>query len=258
MPVLFDDCAFDFGKEPEYGPQPAPVYGVHNSRWVPSPGFVVQNDPDQTASLEEYVKAIVGNHRTDLRILVWDLYNEPGNSQRGAKSLPLLKNAFRWARECCPIQPLTAGLWAYQGNDEIENWCVENTDLISFHAYTPYERTCELIGELSKHGRPLLITEWLHRPAGNTMEEHLPLFFEKKVGAWQWGMIQGRTQTNLNWSTMNGGIPEADPALWQHDLLYPDGKPYRPEEIALIARLVQKKTQHGQMPDSLLKRHFGK
>ena len=28
-----------FGADPVYGPQPAPVPGVHNSRWVPSPGF---------------------------------------------------------------------------------------------------------------------------------------------------------------------------------------------------------------------------
>jgi hypothetical protein len=37
IPVLFDDCGFG-GAEPDYGPQPDPVPGVHNSRAVASPG----------------------------------------------------------------------------------------------------------------------------------------------------------------------------------------------------------------------------
>ena len=41
LPILFDDCAFDAGKDPEYGPQPDPVPGLHNGRWTPSPGFAI-------------------------------------------------------------------------------------------------------------------------------------------------------------------------------------------------------------------------
>ena len=239
MPILFDDCAFDFGSEPVYGPQPEPVYGVHNSRWVPSPGFAVQDDPSETASCEAYVRAVIGSHRDDSRILVWDLYNEPGNTGRGDKALPLLQNAFRWARDCKPAQPLTAGIWAYNGNN-VEKFCLDESDILSMHTYCPIERTLELLAMLEAQNRPVLVTEWLHRPAGNTIENHLPVFAERKIGAWQWGMIQGRTQTNLSWKTMNGGMPEPEPALWQHDLLFPDGTPYRPEELELIATLADK------------------
>ena len=77
-------------------------------------------------------------------------------------------------------------------------------------------------------------------PAGNTILTHLPLFHEKKIGAWQWGMLVGKTQTNLNWNTMNGGTPDPDPALWQHDLLYADGTPYDQAETDLIAELTGK------------------
>ena len=87
--------------------------------------------------------------------------------------------------------------------------------------------------------RPLLITEWMYRPAGNTIESHLPLFCSRKIGVWQWGMIQGKTQTNLSWSTMNGGTPDANPTLWQHDLLYADGTAYCQAELDLIVRLTQ-------------------
>lgn len=239
MPILFDDCAFDFGKDPEYGPQPAPVPGVHNSRWVPSPGFALQDDPEQLPALQEYVQAVVGAHREDLRILVWDLYNEPGNSGRRPKALPLLQHVFAWARACDPVQPLTAGAWRFTDNAEVEKCCVEQSDIISFHAYTPMERTQELLQVFESCGRPMLITEWLHRPNDNMLLDHLPLFHERKIGAWQWGMILGKTQTNLNWATMNGGVPEPNPALWQHDLLYPDGSPYCQAEIDLIAKLIK-------------------
>lgn len=240
MPVLFDDCAFDFASEPVYGPQPDPVPGVHNSRWVPSPGFIVQDDPTQESSCEEYVRAIIGAHREDQRILVWDLYNEAGNTNRQEKALPLLQKVFSWARDCRPVQPLTACLWQFTADSAADDYCLAMSDVISIHTYRPIKETLEILASIEKQDRPILVTEWLHRPADNTMEEHLPLFFERKIGAWQWGMIQGKTQTNLNWSTMNGGTPEPEPALWQHDLLYPDGTPYRPEEVALIAELTGK------------------
>ena len=237
MPVLFDDCAFDFGSEPVYGPQPAPVRGVHNSRWVPSPGFAVQDDMSYADALREYVCAVIGAHREDARILIWDLYNEPGNSKRFERCIPLLKNAFEYARECESSQPLTAGVWEYSRNREAEDICLECSDVISMHCYSRLERLKARVAALQDRNRPILVTEWLHRPAGSTVEDILPYFCEEKIGAYQWGMIKGRTQTNLSWSTMNGGTPDPSPALWQHDLLYPDGTPYRKEEVELIARL---------------------
>ena len=234
MPVLFDDCAFDFGSEPVYGTQPEPVPGVHNSRWVPCPGFKLQDDPEKREACLKFVDAIIGAHREDPRILIWDLYNEPGNTNRLGKCLPLLKDVFLRARALEPVQPLTAGLWCFSTNEAANSFQLEASDIISFHAYTPLERTKELVSEFSAQGRPLFITEWLHRPAGNGMAEHLPYFAKEKIGSWQWGLIKGKTQTNLNWSTMNGGKPEPDPEVWQHDIFYPDGTPYDPDEIKLI------------------------
>lgn len=234
MPVLFDDCAFDFGAEPTYGPQPAPVPGVSNSRWVPSPGFIIQDSPEQLEACKEYVDSIIGLHREDDRILVWDLYNEPGNTGRKEKCLPLLSRAFQWARALNPSQPLTAGVWNYAENEEVNMFQFEQSDVISLHVYTPLARTKELIDLAKAYERPILVTEWLHRPAGNLIKDHLPLFHAEKIGAWQWGLVLGRTQTNLAWETMNGGLPDPHPVLWQHDILYPDGTPYRQEEIDII------------------------
>ena len=88
MMILFCDCAFA-GKEPYLGKQDDPMPGVHNSGWVPSPGLKRVTDRSICPDFERYVKDIVGTFEQDRRILIWDLYNEPGNSGMGPKSLPL-------------------------------------------------------------------------------------------------------------------------------------------------------------------------
>ena len=236
LPILFDDCAFDGGADPVYGRQPDPVPGVHNSRWVPSPGFQVQDDPALFSLCGEYLHSVMEAHRNDARILAWDLYNEPGNTGRGEKCLPLLRGAFAWARDVDPDQPLTAGIWRHDGPDSVNGFLADHSDVISLHAYTPLEKTKALVAGCRRGSRPVFITEWLHRPAGSAFADHLPYFREEKIGAWQWGMIVGKTQTNLHWQTMNGGAPDIHPAIWQHDIVLQDGTPYDEEELRLIRR----------------------
>jgi len=237
MPNLFDDCAF--GKsEPVVGPQPEPVPGVHNSRWVPSPGFRCADDPAAQVRLREFVLAVVGAHRTDPGILAWDVYNEPGNSDRGNESLPLLVNAFRWTREAEPKQPLTAGIWKYDDSSEYHA-CLELSDVVSFHSYNSTYALMEIAGKLAAQEKPLLLTEWLHRPNGDTLLKHLPMLRSAKIGCWHWGLFQGKTQTNLHWTTMAGN-PDPNPMLWQHDILREDGTPYDEAEVRLIRELSER------------------
>lgn len=232
LPILFDDCAFDGGQDPVYGKQPDPVPGLHNGRWTPSPGFAVSDNPEKQASLREYVYAVVGAHRNDERIVAWDLYNEPGNTERYNLCLPLLVNCFRWARDCEPVQPLTAGVWRLERWDSVNNAMIELSDIISFHSYGDPETTKKWAESLEHHGKPFFVTEWLCRERNNTFENHLPYFAEKKISCWHWGFVVGRTQTNLWW-----GHNPTTPELWQHDVLHPDLTPYRPEELELIRRL---------------------
>lgn len=241
VPILFDDCAFDNGSDPVYGPQPEPIYGVHNSRWVPSPGFAIQDDPNQLEACKDYVDAMVGAHSKDSRILFWDLYNEPGNTGRCEKCLPLLVKAFEWARAHDPIQPITSGAWNFEESFvNVNSTLFELSDIISIHTYSPIEVTRQRVEMAKRYNRPVLVTEWLHRPLNNTYETHLPYFHQEKIGIWQGGAIQGRIQTHLNWDTMGkDGIPDPNPDLWQHDILYPDGTPYRQGEIDLIRSLVK-------------------
>src|ERR1017187_8742973 len=96
--VFFDEC---WNPSPKIGQQPKPVPGVHNSGWVQSPGKKIVLDSQNKTEwgrLEKYVKDILTTFKDDPRILLWDLYNEPGNSSNKEKSLPLLKSVFEWAR----------------------------------------------------------------------------------------------------------------------------------------------------------------
>ncbi len=109
--VIFDDCWNDTAW---VGKQPAPKPGIHNSGWVRDPGTMIYRFPDTIKVLEAYVKDLLTSFKNDARILMWDLYNEPGNNKQFNKSMPLLQKVFQWAREVNPSQPVTAGIWNEQ------------------------------------------------------------------------------------------------------------------------------------------------
>jgi len=145
---------------------------------------------------------VISEFANDKRVLLWDLYNEPDNRAKGrgrakmevknkAKySLELLRKTHQWAREINPMQPLTIGIW--RGNipnwgsldklPELDRFMLENSDVISFHAYDgKLEDVTQKIDELKKYNRPLFCTEYLARAQGNTFELLMPLFKKKKL-----------------------------------------------------------------------------
>jgi hypothetical protein len=230
--VIFDDC-WNPGAKP--GPQPAPIPGVHNSRWLQSPGHAVGNDPANWPRLERYVKDVVSTFKSDDRILGWDVFNEPGNGGQGRKSEPLLRKAFQWARDAGAQQPLTCGAWG--ADREFDEIMLDLSDVLTFHCYGSPADMRGWIERLEKRGRPIICTEWLARSAGQKVEEILPILHDAKVGAMNWGLVAGKTNTKFPWGSKEGS-PEPDP--WFHELFYPDGKPYREAEAAVFRRLTGK------------------
>ena len=229
MWVPFCDCSFS-GREPYLGPQDAPIEGVHNSGWVPSPGLERVTDRSAWPDLRRYIQDLVGRYGQDERVLVWDLYNEPGNSNMGEQSLPLVEATFAWARKAGPMQPLTVGLWAdFQGH--MSRRLAELSDVVSFHAYGDTHDVQSTIEVCRSYGHPLLCTEWLRRQAGNTFASILPLFRRYQVGWYHWGLVAGKTQTYMPWGSRRG---DPMPAVWQHDVFHPDGRPYNPHELDLV------------------------
>jgi len=195
MLIFFCDCSFA-GKEPYPGRQDDPVPGVHNSGWVPSPGLKRVGDRLQWPDLERYVKDITERFGKDRRVLIWDLYNEPGNSNQGEKSLPLVEAVARWVRSCHPVQPLTVGAWTdFEG--KMSKRLIELSDIVSFHTYGSAEDLKRVIAICGKYKRPMLCTEWLKRQSGNTFQTFLPVFSRNHIGWYHWGLVAGRTQTYM-------------------------------------------------------------
>jgi hypothetical protein len=248
MFVIFDSC---WDPSPALGPQRAPTPGVHNSGWVQSPGLATLKDPARREELKEYVKALLGYFQADDRILAWDLFNEPDNDNRSSYgkleppnkaelSLDLLRKTFAWAREVDPIQPLTSGVWvgdwALDKASPTAKFQLEQSDVISFHDYSKLPVLQERVAKLRKLDRPLLCTEYMARPMGSTVDPNLGFLREQGIGAYNWGFVDGKSQTAYPWDSWQKPYA-SKPDVWFHDILKVDGTPYDPKEVAYIKTL---------------------
>ncbi len=271
MFVLFDDV---WNPVPQLGKQPEPTPGVHNSGWVQSPGAAILGDIHRHDELEPYVRGILSRYGDDERVAIWDLYNEPGNlnaipygnaevDDKPKYSLILLEKVFAWARSEKPIQPLTSGVWRVKdgrwlGEDKDDSgaalfdFMLQHSDIVTFHSYLNAAETAIAIDSLTVLDRPMICTEYIARGHDSTFETLLPLFAEQDIGAIHWGFVSGKTQTIYPWRSWVGAIrfwdslfsDEPDP--WHHDLLYADGRPYRPAEVELISTQISEKVAHAK------------
>jgi len=251
--VVFDSCWDPF---PKLGKQRAPRPGVHNSGWVQSPGAEMLQNPADYPELEQYVKGVVGAFAHDKRVLAWDIWNEPDNtndSSYGKEEPPnkvqlvlaLLPKAFAWARAAHPDQPLTSGVWHgdWSNPANLEPMAKEQlelSDITSFHNYGVPNDFEKRVHWLQQYGRPLICTEYMARPEKSTFESILPIAKKYKVGAINWGFVQGKTQTYLPWDSWQHPYVYSPPKVWFHDIFYPDGRPYRPAEVAFIRKMTGK------------------
>jgi hypothetical protein len=261
MFVFFDDCWHD---DPALGQQPTPRPGIHNSGWVKSPGTKVVKNRSEWGQLEDYVRDIVSTFGSDERVVIWDVYNEPGNTFlvslnqppliRYAKILtqlvrhltlpsqitPLLQIAFEWARAEQPDQPLTSGLWYMRENLEsrLNPTALALTDVVTFHSYFDIDITSRLVDKLRHTGRPIICTEYLARGVGSKFQTHLPYFKERCIGCFNWGLVSSKTQTIYSWEDYYPSGEE--PPLWFHDIFRQDGSPYLEQEVALIKEITSR------------------
>jgi hypothetical protein len=250
MFVLFDSV---WDPHPRLGKQRAPKPGVHNSGWMQSPGADALKDPSQYARLEAYVKGVVGAFAKDNRVLAWDIWNEPDNTNGSSYGklepsnkvelvLNLLPKAFEWARAAHPMQPLTSGVWKgdWSSRDRLspmEKIQLNMSDVISFHNYDRPPEFAKRVKWLKAYNRPLLCTEYMARGNGSTFEGILPIAKENNVAAYNWGLVQGKTQTNLPWDSWQRPYVGREPSVWFHEIFRNNGEPYRPSEVEFIRKM---------------------
>ncbi len=256
MFVLFDSC---WDPLPHLGPQRPPIPGVHNSGWVQSPGAMALADESQYPRLKAYVQGVVRAFARDDRILAWDVWNEPGADNAGsyprvelkekektARVTALLPQAFAWARELKPMQPLTSGVWAVDTSPdganlgELQQIQLRESDIITFHNYTWPEHFKRQVTWLKTYNRPVICTEYMARSVGSTFDAILPIARQERVGAINWGFVAGKTQTYLPWDSWQHPYILDQPSVWFHEVLHPDGTPYREAEVNLIRQLTGK------------------
>jgi Cellulase (glycosyl hydrolase family 5) len=251
MFVLFDSC---WDPHPKLGKQLTPRPGVHNSRWLQSPGAEALNDSAQYARLAAYVKGVVGAFADDPRVLAWDVWNEPYNVGEASVYLDafnkknlvmaLLPRVFAWAREAKPSQPLTSGLTRAPGPPELspgETIQIDSSDIVSFHQYADALAFRGIARLLASYGRPVLCTEYMARTVGSTFQAILPVAKPMRIAVYNWGLVAGKTQTYLPYDSWRNPYLDRQPRVWHHDIFHPDGSPYNPLETDFIQRMTDRK-----------------
>lgn len=255
-----DDCEFS-GNPPKAGPQPPPIENLHNSQAIGSPGRRIVSNPSQWFRVKQYVQYFVRTWGRDERLLLLDLYNEPGNpwifTTEGTKlvdnvdhfeecAFQLMQKVFQWAREENPTLPLTVSAWHmpdpfFRNTDvtplahRIDRKAMELSDVVSIHAYCDHNCLQATLSEVTGFGKPILLTEWMARQVQSTYDSTLPTLKELKVGAYQWGLVKGKTQTHLPWPHVAHQY-QGDP-MWWHDVLDEAGNFHNENEADLIRRV---------------------
>lgn len=213
--VFFDDCWQQPAQEilsPDYQ-YPAPIFGVHNSRWLVSPGEeVCKHYADHADQLKAYVQDIVNAHKADPRIAFWETYNEPNDKPETKR---LLKDAFIWIHETGTAIPVTATGKGFVGEPY--------SDFRSWHEYGSYQYT----------GTPdSLNSECMNRKTQSVpgIVEH----FKGKPGFILWELGIGRDNCRFAWDENREHPRTSETTKPFHGVIYPDGHPWSVNDVKAL------------------------
>lgn len=212
--VFFDDCWNQPPKEllnSDYR-YPAPIPGVHNSRWLVSPGEDARKHYDEhLPKLKAYVQDIVNAHKDDQRIAFWETYNEPNKSDETKR---LKQDSLNWIHETGSKIPVTATGAHFSGD--------AYSDFKSWHMYENYKA-------IADHDEHELNTECMNRK-GQTVPGIVEHFAGKSgFEIWEFGI--GRDNCRFAWDE-NRNTPRKDEAKVPfHGMVYADGHPWSVDDV---------------------------
>ena len=76
------------------------------------------------------------------------------------------------------------------------------------------------------------------RRNNSTFQDIMPLLKSENIGAINWGLVAGKSNTIFAWDTP---LPDAaEPPLWFHDIFRKDGSVFSQEEVGVIKSLTSK------------------
>ena len=213
MPVLFDSC---FGEFPD-------LEKYREKDWMACPG---QNrlGPEHWLAMQKFVRDVVGGHKDDQRIVMWDVMNEPTCTSFYKKPEDMeaihmfLKQALGWVKAQQPSQPRTVGLM----HSKELNLVQDDMDVLGFHNYR--KDLCEDIRHVQelgrKLGKPVILNEVVMRPQ-QPFDFAVPILREEKIGWVFWELMFGKTQFTRDANSIQG-------------LIYPDGTCRDAREVAAV------------------------
>jgi hypothetical protein len=76
------------------------------------------------------------------------------------------------------------------------------------------------------------------RRNNSRFENIMPLLRAENIGAINWGLVAGKTNTMYAW---DAPMPDgSEPKLWFHEIFRKDGTPYKQEEVDVIKKMTGK------------------
>ena len=220
----------------KYGMTVSPVLTVP----VPQ-SYYDSNGTDEAAlkSMKEYTQKMIGAFAHDKRVVLWDLWNEPGNvgfdpsknKERFMLQLKAIDKILEWSLELNPDQALSSSIF-WRGDLLDENasdvvrlaWEVEShMDVHNFHLYSgDSAHTERLMNCLRKIGnRPVVATECMTRSNNATLARTFANFQKYNVHFYLWGLYMCDANWSIKWH--RSAYDPYDVSF--HDLLHPDGEP---------------------------------
>ncbi len=220
-PIFFDDC---WDPNPHLGDQGAPVPGVHNSRWVQSPGNYVKQNYYNTykPKVRQYVQDVVYAHLQDRRILLWEQTNEAGCNVGGLErdmSIILMNDARIAIKDTGTTIPVGSPTVQMQ----------EPTFFSDFFSFHPYGGDYP-----GPYGPNVLNSESMNR-GSQSVPGIVNAYGGTQTGYILWELMIGRSNTRFPW----GSQPNSpEPQTPFHGFIYPDGHPWSvPDVVALNGAL---------------------
>ncbi|MDP6117390.1 MAG: DUF1080 domain-containing protein [Planctomycetota bacterium] len=221
----------------------APVSGYHNGRWAQSPQ-ARDIEEDNLEKFKPYVQDIIQAHRTDARVLFWEIHNEPppGNKYRDR----LKRAGYAWAKELKPTQPV---LNCEKGK---RGWAdCEATDIVDAHVYSHAHGPLRYLAGVNP-AKGTVFTEagarWKasRRNFGGPIDLIHWVTQRRKHGLSApgmylcWELMVGDSNTRWHWIDKPGA---AEPEIPWCGLMWPDTTPVSLAEAEAIRRYTTGKSQ---------------
>ena len=239
IPVVFDSC---FGEFPD-------LKAYDEKDWMANPGQH-RLGPEHWPILEKYVAEVVGRHRADGRIVMWDVMNEPmctsysSSAEGRAKIWKFLDHMLGVVRDRKPTQPLTVG---FMRSDFVPR-VIEQIDVLSWHNYTgdmgALRKDIRRVKQWGcKQDKPLVINEIARRNTGQDFWKFMPVLANEHVGWCFWELLLGKTQFSRGAHPSQGVVyPDGTcrDAREIAAILHPSGNARDPQQIAAEAGLLER------------------